>query len=163
MPLLSSWYGIVGGSDDNGNDLNGDLDHRVEMIAPDAPFLWKTTKEEEEEDGVGEKHESHLKTWWRRRGNDYEGLVESLTYLRRIWSGNDDENDNGDNGHDGSEFEGILGFSQGARLAHLAALLQSRSSLSSSSSSQSSPSSGPFPGLRYVILVGGYGHVPLPR
>ena len=37
------------------------------MISPYAPLLWKTAKEEVDNDGVGDKDESHLRTWWRSR------------------------------------------------------------------------------------------------
>jgi Predicted GTPase, probable translation factor len=109
-----------------------------------------------------------MRTWWRWRHKEepnhkkeeeinsnkkhkmggekllyHEGLEESLEMLLNIW------NDGGNNHN--TEFEGILGFSRGARLAHFIACLHQASG------------GRLFSKLKYVVIVSGYGHVPMPE
>lgn len=95
----------------------------LDFVAPEAPFPHP--------------EDPHLRTWWNRHDDVYNGLDESLDLLHREFI--QDEN----------EIVGILGFSQGARLAHLVALLHTEN-----------PEKW-FPGLRFVIMVAGY-DAPLP-
>lgn len=74
----------------------------------------------------------------------HEGLEQSLEMLLDIWN-----NKNG--GNNNHEFEGILGFSRGARMAHFIACLHELSG------------GRLFSNLKYVVIVSGYGHVPMPE
>ena len=66
QPVVS-WVWVGNISHYKNNNIDSDLDNWVEMISPYAPLLWKTAKEEVDNDGVGDKDESHLRTWWRSR------------------------------------------------------------------------------------------------
>ena len=129
------------------------LDHRIEFVAPDGPFVWEldpsihhrnspseTTANEsqQQQQQTAEKNEDDLmRTWWYREGNDYKGLDESLTMLHSLWLSD-------------PNFEGIFGFSRGARLTHLISLLHEASN------------GALFPNLKYILCASGYGGVSLP-
>ena len=103
----------------------------VELVAPDAPFLWDSDAAAGDDDAA-----APLRTWWRRSGDAYDGLEQSLAAVRAAWE-------------DCGDCVGLLGFSQGARLAHLLALLHAAGA-------------APLRGLCFVVLAAGYGDVPLP-
>ena len=94
----------------------------IQLVAPDAPFPHP--------------EDTHMRQWWARSGNHYEGLQESMNYLKDLWTSH-------------TSFEGILGFSQGARLTHLMAVTAANDE-------------NAFKGLKYVIMVAGY-DAPVPE
>lgn len=115
-------------------------DYKIELVGVDGPFQWEidpsvhVTKNVTEEE---QRENELMRTWWKRDGNRYDGLEESLDLLMTVW--------NSDEG-----FEGIIGFSRGARLNHVCAALHELSK------------GKIFPNLKYVIMASGYGHVPMP-
>jgi hypothetical protein len=116
-----------------------------------------------------------MRTWWlwrhgepTKRGTHkeeetllhHEGLEESLEMLLNVWNhgcyeknnkSNNNNNNSSSSSSSSSEFEGILGFSRGARLAHFIACLHQASG------------GRLFSNLKYVVIVSGYGHVPMPE
>jgi len=125
--------------------LNDDIeDYNIELVAVDAPFIWhpdpstdQTQCIQHENEIVTDQQEKNLmRTWWRRNGNEYHGLEDSLVLLHNKWI-------------EGG-FEGILGFSQGSRLTYLISCLNAASHGKA------------FANLEYVIMASGYGDVPLP-
>ena len=136
----------------NGNDLETtkkEID--TYLVAPDAPFQYvsygssgKSIYNSNNRDNINELDDSsNVRTWWIREGDGsactYKGLEETIDMLHSLWVQSKNYT-----------FEGILGFSQGARLGYLISYLHVQSSQFL------------FPGLKYVILSGGYGHLPLP-
>ncbi len=118
------------------------VDHRIEIVAPDGPFVWKLDPKihlhESDKGNCNSSEENNLmRTWWYRDGDDHHGIVESLNMLHSLWLSD-------------SGFEGILGFSRGARLAHYIALLNKATN------------GDYFKNLRYIISASGYGGYDLP-
>lgn len=137
------------------SSLRQDAIDATYLVAPDAPFQYRDTttvlsKNDEllcHDTNTCEVDDSTcLRTWWNREGEGhsciYQGLEESIDMLHTLWCAGTSTND--------YAFEGILGFSQGAYLAYLISILHTLSSKHL------------FPGLRFMILSGGYGHIPLP-
>jgi hypothetical protein len=126
------------------------------LVAPDAPFQYcdsttaLSTKDDElqctDTNACEVDDSTCLRTWWIREGEGhsciYQGLEESIDMLHTLWCTGSSSND--------YIFEGILGFSQGAYLAYLISVLHTLSSKNL------------FSGLKFMILSGGYGHIPLP-
>lgn len=126
----------------------------ITLEAPDATFDWRPIPgvhiipsrddvtpdadlDSDRDDRFFNQNQELMRTWWLREGNVYHGLGETLSRLHTIWNK--------------GLFEGIIGFSQGARLTYLLSLIH-----------ENSLDKSIFHGLKYVILVSGYGDVPLP-
>lgn len=137
------------------SSLRQDAIDATYLVAPDAPFQYRDTTAVLSKDDELQYNDTNtcevddstcLRTWWIREGEGhsciYQGLEESIDMLHTLWC-------TGTSTHDYA-FEGILGFSQGAYLAYLISILHTLSSKTL------------FPGLRFMILSGGYGHIPLP-
>lgn len=131
-------------SDGITNESSSLEDYRIEIVAPDGPFVWKLDpkihrRESDKGNGNGNCSEENnlMRTWWYRDGDDHHGVEESLNMLHSLWLGD-------------SGFEGILGFSRGARLAHYIALLNKATN------------GDYFKNLRYIISASGYGGYGLP-
>ena len=127
---------------DCGINLKSSEDHRIELVAPDGPFIWEldpSIHQNSNNDNSEERNAENklMRTWWYREGNEYRGLEESLNILHALWLSDDG-------------FEGVLGFSRGARMTHLVTMLHEMSN------------GELFPNLKYIISASGYGDVSIP-
>mmetsp|Transcript_11503 Transcript_11503/g.27011 ORF Transcript_11503/g.27011 Transcript_11503/m.27011 type:complete len:1027 (+) Transcript_11503:153-3233(+) len=94
----------------------------LETVAADGPFPAELLRDVDDD--------NTLRTWWKRDGNNYVGLDDSLDMIQKI--------------QDGKRIVGLLGFSQGARFVHLLATLN-----------QQHPNVW-FPHLKFAIFAAGY-------
>jgi len=123
------------------NKLTRKLRETHEFVAPDAPFPCPIFDEDDAS--------QLMKTWWNRDGDVYHGLEDSVELIRSVWEENCSSKKDGG-------FEGMIGFSQGARLIQLLCQLQHRGAMI-----HNGKKGQLFPGLKYVIIAGGYDS-PLP-
>jgi len=83
------------------------LNNQIELVAPDAPFSWKSDPSIHNDDGLvsegnissspgeGAGENELMRTWWHRVGNEYGGLEDSIQMLHNVWNSS-------------STFEGVL-------------------------------------------------------